>query len=1381
MRTHIFALLSGMILLNLSGAEKIFEWGHDALNAKIAGKDHAPLSAVNVKLEEGGIRLGHHSQVRFDVSKLPPLNEYTLVLRGKIKFDIRGNYTYHDRDRLENGILSAISAGRRTLIPYGPLTTEFTSSTWTWGTFFNHWFEKDQWHWFAIGKDLKKGWTLKQMDNRIQYFRTKQSKNGIKLGKNLCFGAQNPNSKDPRLFGVEMVIGELAIYDKLLSKAELLALYGKIRGIDAELLDYALTAGKKEKLRFKFRNYSDHKWDKPVRMTFCDKDGKTITETEVNLTLKPGEDAFKTVEFTAPQTGIHKIKFDTGRSFEVLALSDQTIRAKMNPEEMQLKLLEEIDCTKPLPGRFISDGRDKIVKDKCGIYREGGIQNRSSFAYKLKKLANPNKYHVLEIEYPDNAKRSYSVQVWAEFFNRIQSGQMNALGIMTGDFHPVSNTMKKRQLLWIPYSEQIYIVLDNYRQIACERGAAVAKLRIFEVQNEMLPKLSAAARGRTIGVWDEDNGMDIDWVNMPHQYQDIDLNFWREKAEKIAEYAHYMGYNSWTYKITDYSGDRNGAWMDMNPGQSNIPFGWADVWAKIFQREGIQFRQRMNLNGFQTNGPNNLFDAPGEVSRTLEEHFVRGTECPGRVNAKGEIKWTNPLHPKTEQTLRKFIAHYRDRYSIYSQFKGLVMHECIPFTDSSILDDSLRVSYGNWDIMQFEKDTGISVPSDPDKKKCILMRYQFLNSEKIKEKWVKWRCRKFTRFLKNLTEELRKGNDRLELQVWVACSISMKNTKDRTPRFNQDLLEAGFDLEELSKIKGLRIMPVIQPDYEQKHPKNPRQEMYSMYDSNFSSAFAKQDHPSLLYSLSNNLENYLPNEFPLKKFFVPVGNWSWAKNNSYAYSWANCWPTDEFVLLPLANMLANLDMENITIGWWGFPDSGVHHLLRPFYQAFRAIPQGKYELKSNPDLPVALRACGNNFYLVNKENFPVEISLEHSGLTDLVSGKKINTKDFTLGPNEVRVFSGEFKDFKQHVRENSPITLKKQLDNLATTSKILNNPKIEKLLKETETYFREGKYTQARRMFHLHEINKVLNENKGLKLTAKLYPKETAVEVNVISFDPEKRNISVWIDRADGCWNADQQNKVNFALDPGKSKSLHIPLKDALVKDSWFGKITLAMTADNGVPVRKTFLIGGQFARKSDISEIGKDWTFSKYKMKKSTSFNKKSGLRFTWSQGYTWNEKGLYLATMVEDKDYLPADANHRHFQSDSMQYFFDGKNISNYDAASYDDSTLELIAAEIEGKFKVIHCLTPKRGVKAENSQIRVAYHHENGISYWELFIPATELPDVKFEKGSVLGVSAMINNRMKTPSGGESFMTNQEIFPYMKPGTWKDLILTDENGNF
>ena len=79
-----------------------------------------------------------------------------------------------------------------------------------------------------------------------------------------------------------------------------------------------------------------------------------------------------------------------------------------------------------------------------------------------------------------------------------------------------------------------------------------------------------------------------------------------------------------------------------------------------------------------------------------------------------------------------------------------------------------------------------------------------------------------------------------------------------------------------------------------------------------------------------------------------------------------------------------------------------------------------------------------------------------------------------------------------------------------------------------------------------------------------------------------------------------------------------------------------------------------------------------------------------------------------------------------------------------------IRLISAEVDGKFIIDHCQLPKNGVPKEKSGIRSAFHRENGKSYWELFIPANELPDVKFKKGSVMGISAMINNRMKTASG-------------------------------
>ena len=314
-------------------------------------------------------------------------------------------------------------------------------------------------------------------------------------------------------------------------------------------------------------------------------------------------------------------------------------------------------------------------------------------------------------------------------------------------------------------------------------------------------------------------------------------------------------------------------------------------------------------------------------------------------------------------------------------------------------------------------------------------------------------------------------------------------------------------------------------------------------------------------------------------------------------------------------------------------------------------------------------------------------------------------------------------------------------------------------------------------MFYLHEITKVLAENKGLKLTAKLLPKEVAAEVNVMSFIPETRNVAVWIDKADGCWNPDPENKVKFTLKSGESKTFRIKLKDAAVKDGWSGTVTFAMSTDGEVPVFKKYLLGGNFARYSDIAEIGKDWTFRKYRMREFSI--RKKGLGFSWSQGYAWNEKGLFLATVVEDEDYFPPDSSRPYYRSDSVQYFIDGKNLTIYDATVYNSSVMTLVAEEENRKFNIIHTDTPKYGVPAKDSRIKMEYHRENGKSYWELFIPANELPDVKFKKGTVFGISVMINNRMKNKSGAEIHMFNDDVSPYMRPGIWEDLILTDENG--
>ena len=1390
MRFGIALSLAGIFFADsLSAAEKVFELNGDrGLDAMVLQKQQSPRSVKNVTTVPGfkgnAIDLPENGRLDFDLSKLGSMKKGTIVFFLKYHAPLDATGCYYDRDRKKDGSWGYIWEGRRRILGGAvPLTLDSTNHA-LYGINGNlikrihKLVFPDEWHFVAFSWDKTKGKAASMLD--FHYFEDPSAKpDKIKtFGCNAYFGSENARTQ-----GFNGTIDEFAVYDEMLTERELLDLFNQLRKVDFECWDHAMVAGKDAEIRLFGKNFARDSVKRTMKAEFFDESGKKVAEDSVSIDLKPNETALFKFKFRPEKAGLHQIRLDNGRIFELVAIEDRSIGSRMKVGELDLKLVEEIDCTKNFgPEKFLFGGKTRVVNGK---YREGANVFRGAFAYKLNKIKNPKRWHVLEIEYPDDALRAFSVNAYSERWGITMGGQMNGIGVITGGEAPLTYRNQIKRLLFIPYSENVGVIAENYNPKQSEKGASLSKIRIYEHQGEYLPKQYPTNGSRDLGIWEEDLAMHGSWLNPNALETDVTLKFWQKKAELFTEYCKYAGMTTWTFQPWAYEGDRSGHYITLPadrdfPGQNGHIPGWCDIFGKVFERDQIKFYGRIALFPGMSHPRHRYLKrlfGPGKVAENDKEYSAMGAESVQTAGPNGMlVNRLNPIHPDTVAFMKQIVSVYRDHFSVNPYFQGLTFRESNQIFSFASLDRG----YDDYTVSLFERETGIKVPGGAKDPKRFKARYQFLTSAKMYEKWVSWRCEKFAQMCEEVVKELRKGNNRLRLQTWINFDNLTGHSLRKDYSVAKYWREAGYDLKRLAKIEGLDIVPIIRPDYEHVHPRKAAQESYVLYSKDFTDSLADIPDLKINVHLHNNLEQYRFQVTDLKNWFWRMGNWSYSKKNFHYGSWANCYPDQEFALLPLTNMLGSTDVKDLELGWWGFPDSGVHELFRKFYRAFRSIPKGDYALKSDPDSPAALRVCGENFYLVNKESFPVEISMEHGGLKDLVTGEPFDAKEFTLGPGEVRVFSGSFRNFRQSVKPGSLTLLKKRIADLETTAKIINDPEVSQALEKAKQYFEEGKYGEARRIFYLKKIVKVLKENKGLKLTAKLLPKEVAAEVTVASFDPEARKVSVWIDKAEGCWNADPQNKTDFELSGGESKTFRIPLKDAMVRDGWTGTVTFVMSTDGGVPVRKTFQLGGWFARYSDISEIGRDWTFSKYRMKESVSADKKTRQTFKWSQGYAWNEKGLFLATVVEDKDYMPADKKQPYtFKSDSIQYFIDGKNVSVYDAVSYDDSVMELISAEVDGKIAVEHCQLPKNGVPKEKSGIRAAFHREDGKSCWELFIPANELPDVKFEKGSVMGVAAMINNRMKTDSGGEFFMTNQEIFPYMRPGTWKDLILTDRDG--
>lgn len=1391
-------LLTGLLL---SGAEKQFELnGEHGLQALIGGTLKSPVKAENIKTVPGmgngnAIFIPSDGSLVFPLDKIGTQTEGTVAFWLKLDTPMEAVLNYFDRDRLPDGSIGNIGDAYRDILfsgtPFAPVRVSkshiyaqgINGST----AYYKRMFP-GKWHFFAFTWNSK----TKTTGNLIDFNYSEQISSNLQpkpFGKELAFGSAN------RKQGLNGSIDNFTIYDKALSREELLQLYAEHRPLDAELHDYAMNAGKNNTIRLRFRNLSGKRIENNIRFEILDPEGRKKTDGVFHINAGPGEFADLKTTFRPEKAGLHQLVLDTGRVFELLALDSTSIRERMKTGELKLSLLEEIDFTRKLPKeKFLSDGTDKVVSSPAGRYRESSNMDRSAFTCRLNKLPHPNRYHILEIEYPDDAKRAYSVTLFAERFGITMSGQMNGTAIFTGGEHPVTETMRKRRLLWLPCSENIALICENYKQRTSEKGAALARIRIYETQDDLLPKQYESAGDRALGVWDEDIAMDGMWFNMNNLETNVTLEFWREKAERMAEYAHHMGYTNWTFQFYDYLGDRNGSFLSLPqgnvPGTNGHVFGWCDVFAKVFEREKIRFFGRLGF-GFYGKAPMAGFVGEQNLAEDFNDYCARGEKAVERVsrhNTFGSGNTTatlNPLHPLFLRNAKRLAAFYRDKYQTNPMFQG------ITFRESNVIFSLVGLDYGYEDstIAQFEKETGIKVPVSRTSKTRFAERFRFLTAPERKEKWIRWRCKAFAEVCRATVEELRKGNNRLRLQLWVNCETSMANSVNEAFTVRNALLESGYDLNLLSQIDGLEIVPIIRPEFEHIRPDKTRQESYVLYSREFADAFAPRKFQNINMHLHNNLEQYRFMDTKLKEFFWKMGQWSWSRKNFHYGTWANGYPNAEFALLPLTNLLANMDLQEIYLGWWGNPDSGVTDLLRPFYRAFRNIPPGKYRNAARKEDPVALRVCGKHFYLVNRESFPVRVSfqLNSDSILNLVTQEPLKGKnrkfELTVPGQGLLVYAAEnTKDAQitkivQQIGDSDLKLLRDQILNLDDAVKISNSPRLLRHRQILHDRMEKKQYTEARRYLYRKDVQEALKSLGICQVKGKLLPLENRFLVEIQSLQRKPLNAVVNISKTTGCWNVDPRKTQSVRnLKTGEKAALKFDLLTPLRKDGWGGEFEVSVSVDGAKPMKYRFLAGGPIAYRTGLRSIGTDWTFSRYKM---TSYrvSKKNQPAYTYRLGYAWNETGLFLAADVEDRDFLPPKAGEASFKRDSIQLFLDTRNTAEFSDAQYDNGVFEVVLSLREGEPEIHHSAIPEHGVPAEQSGTRLAVKHEKGRTLYECFIPARELPDMKFRNGSVIGACLMVNNVLKTDGGGEVLVTSPEIFPWQRPGTWEDLILLDE----
>ncbi len=509
------------------------------------------------------------------------------------------------------------------------------------------------------------------------------------------------------------------------------------------------------------------------------------------------------------------------------------------------------------------------------------------------------------------------------------------------------------------------------------------------------------------------------WFYENFQCDSIDLDFWHEKWKRVASYLNYSGQNMWDMLVYDYEGDTAIGDSRILPvsqyasGLGRIP-GWADIGAVLFENEGINFHLSIHdVSGGGVARRGGLAKAVGEehIQTDYAEAVAAGLDSStcfnkknlpapfdgGSHSAGAEIGKLEPLHPAVQEAYLRIVRAYCEKFKKYKHFRGI---NFITAEWSCLYYHDLSEGYGDYPVSTFETETGIKVPVSMNDRERFSKRYTWL-MENAKEKWIEWRTVKILDFYRKLRDIVCEDDNTRSLLISLRPNSYLQSSYEEWPEPKSIIYDywrkCGIDLKVFAEEKGITIHTAIEANYsrialEKKDP--PR---YNWWHFNFSKELSPlwntYENRSAMISYHDNLE-----ALPFQDEKIPS---YWWKFGLYREGLQTCFstphPNNVYALEHMTHFLAEFDPVNIVHGWWGCPDNGVLTEYQQFYRAFRSIPAVKFSDIPEVDDPVKARFYDgkneNFFYLVNRESYPVKISVSISRLS---KGEIYNTVDGTI-------------------------------------------------------------------------------------------------------------------------------------------------------------------------------------------------------------------------------------------------------------------------------------------------------------------------------------------------------------------------------------------------
>jgi hypothetical protein len=636
---------------------------------------------------------------------------------------------------------------------------------------------------------------------------------------------------------------------------------------------------------------------------------------------------------------------------------------KASPKTETRRLVDTIEVADRPPD--YAGGPHRVVSGAGGRYRETGDQSwfrfqsmppaartvmpsPGWFAYRLANLT-PQQPHVVEVDYPDDAPRTFAIALR-------ESAPLSypvAGGVDSGGEFSLSGRMKKHTLLFWPRAADARIVFMNARD---GMRAAAARVRVYRIEAEAAPAPRDWRQTRKFVNWYEEGSNFLSMYGAP----DEGRSGMRVASERWARTIADLGGSVLSPTVAVYS-------FALYPSRFHLSFSKQaedDMVRRLLlaaEKHGLGVLPQLHPRADELRWPYMGQAAPQPNLLVSKD---------GRTQ-EGPPPLFNPLHPGNQDWYVGMIGELADRYADSPAFLGVdlrLMQWANPALNNF---HSLDWGYDDLTVSAFARETGEPVPMGrADDGARFQARYAWLMAN-ARERWIEWRCRKVAALYARVRDRVRQAR---------ADLIVVSSAFDAYPSAYGAswLREAGIDARMLAQIDGVVLVNALHAygrRYDGPTTQGTRDNLLE---------------PGVLRSLSPGRAGAFlsyARYFEATEAVVPPTELGFTGSTKQTWMSAVINPAGRHSIERYAVELAETDAT-----WLG--DGGNAYTLgqpelREFLRTYSRLPARAFDSRADAIDPVTVRESaapeGYFFYAVNRERYPVRLTLEFEGAAQPVN------------------------------------------------------------------------------------------------------------------------------------------------------------------------------------------------------------------------------------------------------------------------------------------------------------------------------------------------------------------------------------------------------------